>query len=471
MAKLSDIADVVIELRTASIAKANFGIPMIAAVSNVLANRAEVFYDYNSALKYKNGTAGLEQYILDAVRVAFSQTPRIDRVVVGKLDGAAAGMATLLPAKFTETGNKAPASTAFDLNVDGTPVTYTTASGSTLEDMTTVLAGMLAKLQGTAGLSTKYTMTSDPANFTITFTPKAPNTIDAQLTATQDMFSVTNAGSLLRPLAEQLDKIQGFTPWYGFALVGFKDTVNDDMVKQAAAYAEAANPAIQFFAASNDATIPVPGDTDTLSELNKLQYYRTMMIPSKNDDFLEPVAEMARFYVGQPGQIIAGLKTITAVTPSDWTPTETTTIWGKMGNTYEKYAPNTFLLNPGKAVNGEWFDVVRDRDWLTDDIQKAMASAMIRNPKIPYTNEGITILYNILQGRLRNAQKQGVIAPDQKNSLGQTVPGFVITVPNAADLDADTRNSRKLTMSFVALLAGAIQMVRIDGVLTYSYEG
>lgn len=465
MAKLSDIAKVTIELRTASIAKANFGIPMIAAVSNVLKNRAEIFYDYNSALKYDNNGQKLEQNIVDAVRVAFAQTPRIDRVVVGKLDGTTASIATLLADKFSGAGSTAPDATAFDLNVDGANVTYTTSTAT--ETRATVLAGMLAKLQASPTINAAYTMASDPSAFTITFTPKGTNTKNAALVATPDMFDVKNAGDLLRPLAEQLAKIQDFTPWYGFALL----LDDDQLIEEAADYAEASDPAVQFFTVSTDPAIPQPGTSDLLSRLNGKNYFRTMLIPTKTAGTLEAVGEMSRFYVGQPGRIIAGLKAISGVDPTAWTPLETTTIWGKMGNTYEKYAPNTFLLNPGKAVNGEWFDVVRDRDWLTDDIQKAMASAMIRNPKIPYTNEGITILYNVLQGRLKNAQKQGVIAPDQVNSLGQTVPGFQITVPNAADLDADTRNSRKLNMSFVALLAGAIQMVEIEGVLTYTYEG
>ena len=467
MAKLSDIANVVIELRTASIAKANFGIPMIAAVSSVLKNRAEVFYDLNSALEYTNGSAKLEQTIIDAIRVAFSQTPRIDRVVVGKLLGTITPTATVDTSTFTN--SEAPDETDYIVTVNGTAITYTTpAAGGTKDKLPDVVNGLVAKLTANQTLNNAYTFTADTVAGTITFTPKGSSTADAILTAGAGV-KVSPKGDLTAPLDEQLTAIQGYdSSWYGFALAGLDDT--DTLA--AAAWAEAADPVVQFWAASTSPEVWDPNSSsDVLSTLRDNSYLRTVMIPTRNADKLEPVAEMARFYVGLPGQIVAGLKTLAAVTPTAWTPSESKAIMDKNGNTYEKYAANTFLLNPGKTVSGEWADVVRDRDWLINDIQTAMASALIRNSKIPYTNQGITILVNVLNGRLRNAQKQGVIAPDQKDAAGNTVPGFYITAPNALDVDADTKASRVLNLSFVALLAGAIQQVEIQGVLTYTYEG
>lgn len=467
MAKLSDIANVVIELRTASIAKANFGIPMIAAVSSVLKNRAEVFYDLNSVLEYTNGGQKLEQTIVDAVRVAFSQTPRIDRVVVGKLLGTNTPTATV--DQTTLVNGEAPDATDYIVTVNGTAITYTTpASGGAKDKLPDIVNGLVTKLTANQTLNSAYTFTPDTVAGTVTFTPKSSATADAVLVGGTGV-KVSQKGDLSSPLAGQLSEIQGFnSSWYGFALAG----LDDDDTLAAAAWAEAADPVVQFWAASTSPEVWDPASSsDILSTLRDNSYLRTVMIPTKSPAKLEPVAEMARFYVGLPGQIVAGLKSLAAVTPTAWTATESKAILDKNGNTYEKYASNTFLLNPGKAVSGEWADVVRDRDWLINDIQTAMASALIRNPKIPYTNQGITILVNVLNGRLRNAQKQGVIAPDQIDELGNTVPGFYITAPNALNVDPDTKAARKLELSFVALLAGAIQMVDVRGVLTYSYEG
>ena len=63
------------------------------------------------------------------------------------------------------------------------------------------------------------------------------------------------------------------------------------------------------------------------------------------------------------------------------------------------------------------------------------------------------------------------LAPDERDSEGNTIPGFRITYPNAADVSADIKATRTLYIEFVALLAGAIQVVEITGSLTYSYEG
>lgn len=165
------------------------------------------------------------------------------------------------------------------------------------------------------------------------------------------------------------------------------------------------------------------------------------------------------------------------ITPSAFTDTEKAFIIAKNANTYEQYSDNIYLFGvgtenqaSGKVASGEWIDIVRDRDWLINDIQTAIAGVMIRNSKVPYTNVGIALIINTLRARLLNAQTQGVIAPDEKDSLGETVPGFKLSYPNAADVDADIKASRILYISFDALLAGAIQLVKITGTLSYSYE-
>jgi len=206
--------------------------------------------------------------------------------------------------------------------------------------------------------------------------------------------------------------------------------------------------------------------------LQNLQYLRTALIAHKAAATEYPeMAWMGRCFTIAPGGETWALKSLAAITPSKFSDTEQSYIFQKNANAYEQYAENTYLINKGKVASGEWIDVVRFRDWLVDTIQKNMASLMIRQKKVPYTNGGIALIVNNLNGSLIQGQQAGGIAPDERDSEGNTIPGFRITYPNAADVSADIKATRTLYIEFVALLAGAIQLVEITGSLTYSYEG
>lgn len=478
MAKLSDIAKVNIALETASIGKASFGIPMIAAkLGSQFTDRVYTFNDANEAqdLLGADGKTHLPTPLLNAIKKAFSQTPRIEKLIVAKLlevttHVVVVGANAFDPNNVTTNGQPG-AGIDFKFQLDGIDIIYTTVGAT--ETRTEVLAGLLDKATKSS-IAQNYTFTTDPATFTLTVKPNDVNVPTAAVGGTNTTLTSPSivAGTAGNEYAEQLSDIQGIDDtWYGFTVLDLEDAD----IGKVAAWAESADPNVQFWATSDTPGIwtDAPGQAaDVLTDLKTGQYLRTVFTPSKFADQYEHLAAMARFYVGEPGSIIAGLKTLVGVTKlSKFTPQQTKNVLAKNGNTYEQYASNVYLFNPGKAVSGEWADVVRDRDWLVNYIQTSMASAMIRAPKIPYTNPGITSLVNILQGCLRYAQQQGVIAPDQIDSLGNTVPGFVIVAPNALDVPFADKADRILKIKFTALLAGAIQIVQIDGVLTYSYNG
>lgn len=481
MAKLSDIAKITIDLQTASLGRATFGIPLIAArLGPAFPERTYTFEDAPSAedLLGQDNVTKLPAAVIDAIRVAFMQSPRIERVVVGNIYESTTEIVQVDKTAFsTGTGAAAtaPQGTDFSILIDGSSIAYTTpAAADTLATVTQKLYDDAIAVPSTA---LRYNVTVDTAAGTISFTPK-DNTVVPVVTAGVRT-TLTETKAMVGTYAENLHDIQGANnAWYGFTVLGIDDA---DIYASTgpAAWAEATEPKVQYWATSSTPAIWKTGNTsDVLAMLSLAKYHRTVFTPTKNAGEQPQIAAMARFFVGEPGQIIAGLKTFTGVKPSKFTPDEAAEILGtnssgnvKRGNTYEQYTANIFLFNPGKTVAGDWVDEIRDKDWLENYIQTTMVGAMIRSPKIPYTNPGITTLVNILQGCLRYAQQQGVIAPDQIDSLGNTVPGFQISAPNALDVPFDVKASRVLTLKFVALLAGAIQKVEIQGVLTYSYTG
>lgn len=124
-------------------------------------------------------------------------------------------------------------------------------------------------------------------------------------------------------------------------------------------------------------------------------------------------------------------------------------------NFYVSLSGQDVFLN-GKATNGEFIDVTIGTDWIRTELRKRIASALVSNAKIPYTNAGIGIFESLLRNTLDEAGQKGIIDPQS----------IVISVPNALDVDVTKRAERMLPdVKFSARLAGAIHKVVIEGVL------
>lgn len=446
MANLSQIARVVISLSTATIAKANFGIPIVIAPTTAFSERVRIYSSYDAAV-----LDNLEQTTLLAVNAAFAQSPRPQYVYVGRRDMV--NTAISLTTSQIANGN------VFSLTVDASLISYTAKSGDTMED---VYTGLTTALSGNAAVTARYNVEGDEAG--ITLTPK-DNTLPSVIVPTQGVSTYPQGDPT--NIAKDLTAINRENKgWYGFMLTERSDA----LILQAAIWAEAQTKL--FFACSASADIWNASVTDdVVSTLRKGQYFRTAIIAHKNavNEYPE-AAWMGRCFTIQPGGEVWGLKVLSTIQPSNFSDTEQQTIWNKGGNTYEQYSDNVFLVNPGKVAADEWIDTIRGRDFAVDTIQKDLASAQIRAKKIPYTNPGIQTLVNVVRGSLVKLQNAGVLAPDEVNSEGETVPGFTISYPNAADVGADIKASRVLYLSFVGLLAGAIQITDITGTLAYNYE-
>lgn len=124
----------------------------------------------------------------------------------------------------------------------------------------------------------------------------------------------------------------------------------------------------------------------------------------------------------------------------------------------------------GKMLGDEWCDMIRFRDWLKADMQNRIVDVFIKNPKIPYTDQGIALIHNAMEASLKRGQKVGGICFDEYDEEGNTIPGYWTKVPTAASLSAVQRRSRKLTgCTFAARPTGAIHFAEITGSITYEF--
>lgn len=131
---------------------------------------------------------------------------------------------------------------------------------------------------------------------------------------------------------------------------------------------------------------------------------------------------------------------------------------------------NTGLVQGGKVRAGEWIDVIRFRDWLKNDMQLRIINTIVKNSKIPYTDKGIGIIHNQMIASLKEGVRRGGIAEDAYDEENNRIPGYITSVPLAANLTDEQKASRKLIdCKFSAILSGAIHAVKVNGALVYSY--
>lgn len=202
-------------------------------------------------------------------------------------------------------------------------------------------------------------------------------------------------------------------------------------------------------------------------------FYRSFGIcygnDSGSDDPYKHVAMAVRFLSYNAGEETWVNKSLASVSTSKFTDTEINTIEKDPASYYVKVG-NTGLVQGGMTRAGEWIDVIRFRDWLKNDMQLRILNLKAKRPKIPYTDKGIGMVRNQMIASLKEGRRRGGIAEDQYTSEGELVPGFITSVPLAADLSDEQRKSRTLVdCKFSAILAGAIHVTKVNGSLGYSH--
>ncbi|MGN6701456.1 MAG: DUF3383 family protein [Burkholderiaceae bacterium] len=441
MANLSSIVNVLIALNTAAVQRGTFGIPLIACPLASFTERVRTYTSPDGAAE-----DNLPPEVMAALNAAFSQIPRPAQIKVGRM----------AVAKVAFTPSDVLDSSPYSLTIGGNVVQYTSDADSTRD---TIVSGIVGAI----------------TNAAIPGVTASAGAGVVELTFTGDLLAVTKFQNLewsgLYPsnassaVSDDLSAINDEnSQWYGLVLA--------ERTKQrqldAAAWVEAREKL--FVTASAEAAIlDASSEADIVSMLNARQNFRTAIFYHALAATEYPdAAIMARVFTIAPGGETWALKRLGGVSPDKLSETNRNTIISKGGNTFEFYQPQLALTNPGKTAAGEWIDVIRFRDWLSDYIQTSLVAMMVNRNKVPYTDAGLQLIGNNVRASLREGQKVGGIAPDEIDAVtGDTIPGFVLTIPRASEIDANTKASRKASLSFTARLAGAIHAVEVTGALAY----
>lgn len=261
----------------------------------------------------------------------------------------------------------------------------------------------------------------------------------------------------VNPVADDLTAINNSNnSWY--ALISTSRDV--PTVKAIAAWVEAR---IKLFGTASDDLdiINVQAGTDTTSIaafLNQLGYVRTFVMYHQDADFDYPEAAwMGKVLPLEPGSETWKFKTLNGISYSNLTTTQSNNALAKKANTYE-FTGGVGITANGTVAQGEYIDIIRGIDWLTARIQEFVFSVLVNNPKIPYTNAGISII----EAEVKRALALGV-----SNDFLSSDPFPVVTVPNANDVPPNDKANRILrNVKFKATLSGAIHAVVVRGTVS-----
>lgn len=170
----------------------------------------------------------------------------------------------------------------------------------------------------------------------------------------------------------------------------------------------------------------------------------------------------------QSGSETAAFKELSMVNPAQLTTTEQNALKADHLSYFMTVGSKNITML-GQVTAGEWCDIIRFRDWLKNDMQVRVANLFLSLPKIPYTDEGISLIQNAMEASLKLGQQYGGIVEDEYDDDGNVTFGYTTSVPRSVDVSATDRAARELhDCKFKARLAGAIHFAEITGTLAYA---
>lgn len=313
---------------------------------------------------------------------------------------------------------------------------------------------------------------SSTISFLSTVNPAVGTDVSSLLQMQQGEAKKTD-GFVAETITAALDAIQAAsTDWYGLIFTKeIRDDVlvaGEDAVLAAAAWVQAR--VKTFFNTSNNLDVldSVTID-DIISELNNANYTRTISTFSSHPDQYPSASVAGRAFTvdfSQPNSTITlKFKQLPGITVEDMNENQKGVLDSKRGNAFISVGDNNIYAESYMAGDF-FFDEIHGVDWLTDSIQKEVMGYMVSRPtKVPYTDRGTASLEQQVIKILDESVRNGLVAPGTAFD-GTFLPnGYSTTTIPVAQVSQTEKDARQYNgLSFVALGAGAIHGVQIQGV-------
>jgi hypothetical protein len=225
-----------------------------------------------------------------------------------------------------------------------------------------------------------------------------------------------------------------------------------------------------FFNTTNDSASLTTATGDILTALKAGNYSRTLSNYSSEEHADEyPSAAVAgrAFIVNFEGvntTITLFLKTLPGISTETLTLTQKQNLEAKNGNAVVEIGGNN-VYSDSRMADGTWFDTIHGIDWLQNRIETDVFNRLYTTTtKVPYSDTGVSMIYQALEGALRQAITNGLGAPGT-TAEGEYLPlGYSISyVPVSQVSQADKGNRHYAGMSFKLVGAGALHSITISG--------
>lgn len=180
------------------------------------------------------------------------------------------------------------------------------------------------------------------------------------------------------------------------------------------------------------------------------------------EDVPVPVAAL----VGETAGRAAGSFTyknliLSGVDAQDLTDAQIDAIHKKGGITFVQKAGDN-VTSEGKVAGGEFIDVIDSEDYIIQQLAYKTQKVLNQHAKVPYDNNGISLLESVAKDVLHSAYQNGMIAANDDGT-----PGYTVNYALREDTsEMDRANRQYFGGSFSFKLAGAVHAVEITGSIT-----
>lgn len=347
--------------------------------------------------------------------------------------------------------------------INGVTVEYQATGGQTAAQIAaaleaaaaTVIAaqgwGITAAYQATTNYFTltgnsvgyPFTTTSTDADLTVTHTTPVQN-------GAQDLITLKQSG----PLGKS---------WYCLEVT--PDYKNNVDLEALADYIET-QPNIFVV---TDPNSNVDNLTGSFMAYCKTKGYNNTLVIAATQALLADAAVASVNLTFTPGSKNWAWTQVVGVTPDNYTDTEIANIEGQNGNYYtplqsEASGSSINIFMNGQVGSGQYIDTILGRDWIKFNLQNNLLNLFLTTNIVPYTDEGISMIDNVVRNTLKQAVTLGILAPSA------TLPqGFEITPVQASQISSEQKATRVFNLlSWTGNLAGAInRLVPVEGTLGF----
>lgn len=435
MADLSSIVSVVITRTTASVSRASFNIPLIAAYHT---HNSDLVRTYTAstglAAMVTDGFTTTEPAYLAAVAL-LSQSPRPKSFKIGRLTGTWNQSITLTPVAANDT--------EYAGRVADQPWSFVSDADATLAEVCTGIAAAIDALDG---------VTATSSGTTVTISVTAPATLVNISRTGAGAFTWSDATVAGATIAAELSAIQAQDPaWYAFAT----DRTSELHINAVAAWAETQRKI--YLPTSADSGIwDQAVTTDIASDIKNGSFKRTSLWVHENYDEFLGLAMAGLILPFDPGSANWAHKSPAGVAMSSFNATQQAAILAKRGN---------ILISVAGIGDTQWgqtgsdfLDNVQGEDWVAATVQEDVFAFLHGEPKIPYTDRSVARLRGVIEAVLQRGVENGIIAED---------PQYFTEAPLVADVSPTDRANRHLPdVVFSFRLSGAVNTVDILGLVS-----